>query len=682
MTELQTLKEQTEKDYAAIEDAIESADEDMRFISEDGGMWQGYLEDTVDDSRVKLELDVTSPHVMRYIGERNKNRANAVFTPDDINTNEDDAELLNGVYRSDFKDNDGQISQDLSIYETAVCGMGAFKLSTRFVDDEDPENEDQEIIWTPITNAYSHVLFDETATRADKADAKRVTLLTAHSKDAFEEQWPDFTPASAFTVNTNRFSWSTREVITVAERYEIKVKKVDIQVWRNVEQNLVKGYNDDEIKDEEAGLKIELESSGWEFVRSRKIKRRTVWKTIFSGQAILEEEKQIPGKWLPVIPMYGIRTYLDNKENYRGLVRKLKDANRVLNTGVSRMTEDASTSGGSLPILTRSQQKSQDVRDSWANKNGGAYVLIDDQLDSQGNPVPNQGVPMLQPNAIDPNTLGVIDVVSNFVQRETGNAPQDQIDPDASGVAIDSLRERENLTTQPVTDNIHQSIKHSAKVYESMAGDTYTRTQMKKVLDITGKQRIEQLNIPSLDPETGNAITLNDLSKGRFSVDIELGPQYESQKAATIGSLERVIEKVGENSPLQPALIGAWVDNIEGTGLDGVKELNRKIMLQNGTAKPESPEEEQMVQAAQSQEDPQAELNKAITNQQNAEAENLRASSAGKVATAQKDMATAEKTKAETAEIVVDINTKLQESRADQIFNRFAERTQIGGGQA
>ena len=52
---------------------------------------------------------------MRYIGERNMNRANVVFTPDDKSTTDDDTELLNGIYRSDFKDNDGQIALDPAI---------------------------------------------------------------------------------------------------------------------------------------------------------------------------------------------------------------------------------------------------------------------------------------------------------------------------------------------------------------------------------------------------------------------------------------------------------------------------------------------------------------------------------------------------------------------------------------
>lgn len=663
--ELNKYKSDMTKDYDALRDTRIAANEDMRFIGVDGGMWEDFLNNTYSDDRVKLELDITSPYVMRYIGERNMNRANVVFTPDDVNTSPEDADLLNGIYRSDFKDNDGQMSQDTAIYETSVCGAGAFKISTRFVDEEDPENENQETVWTPIINAYDHVMFDETATRADKADAKRVTVLTGHSPDSFKNQWPDAKPLSAYTPeSSSTFSWFSREVVYVAERYEINIENESVQVWQNVELSQIKAYPE---KDMET-VQPELEALGWEFVRKRTMKRRTVWKSIFNGAEFLEKPKRIPGKWLPIIPMYGIRTYVGNVENYRGLVRKLKDANRVLNTSISRMTEDSSVTGNSLPIFTRDQMKSKDVRDSWADKSDKAFMLVDPQLDADGRSLPFAGVPTLPTNQVDPNTLGVVDIVSNFVQRETGNAPQDAIDPDASGKAIDALKAREDLNTQVITDNIHQSIKHSGKVWEAISADIYTRSQMKKVLGVDGSVKHEQLNKASLDPQTGNPITINDISKGRFSVDIELGPQYESQKAATIGSLERVIEKVGENSALQPALIGAWIDNIEGTGLEGVKELNRNNMLRQGIVKPATPEEEQIVAQSQGQQDPNDELVKAATEQQKAEAENLRAASAGKIASAQKDLATAEKTKAETAEIVTDIGIK----RAEQTLRKFA----------
>ncbi|MCP5005820.1 MAG: hypothetical protein GY941_18075, partial [Planctomycetes bacterium] len=560
---------------------MQAATEDMRFIGVDGGMWEDYQTDTYDDSRVKLELDVTSPHVMRYVGERNLNRANVVFTSNDKATTDKDAQLLNGIYRADFKDNDGGISQDNAVYEVSICGMGAFKLATKFVDEDDPENEDQEIIFKPITNAFNHVVFDETATRIDKADAKRVTVLTPHSPDSFAEQWPDASQVSAPHGRqfSRGFQWFTREVIYTATRYQIKTINDPVEVWRNVVLNEVKAFTVKDLDDDEQGLRDELKLLGWEYVRTRKLKRQTVWQTVFSGDEILEKEKRIAGKYLPIIPMYGVRTYIDNKENFRGLVRKLKDSNRALNSGVSRMSEDASSTGTQIPILWTDEATSEVAKNSWKDPAGNSMVIVDPVDDGNGGRLPKT-IPFMPTSQIDPNTMGLIEVVSNFVQRETGNAPQDQVDPDASGKAIDALEDRQNLTTQLITDNILQSVKHEGKVYLSMAADIYTKSQMKKTIGVDGKSiKFEQLKHHTLDPQTGNPITLNDLSRGRFSVDVEVGTQYESQKAATIGSIERVIEKVGEQSPLQPALVGAWVENIEGTGLEGVKKVNRDLML-------------------------------------------------------------------------------------------------------
>lgn len=666
MADIDQYKLDVAKDYNASEDTRVKANEDMRFIGVDGGMWEGFLQDThnADTRRARLEFDITSDYVMRYVGEWTLNRANVLYTQDDKATTEADAELLNGVYRADFKDNDGQISQDTAVFEAAVCGSGAFKMTTEFVDPEDPENEDQEVVWEPINNAFSHVMWDENAKRPDKADAKRCTVLTGYSKDAFEEAWPDAEPSSAYTPhNYAEFNWCTREVIYVAERFDIKIEKETVQVWQHVAGNQIKAFNLEEFE----LIEDELKAMGWEFVRERKINRRIVEKSIFTGNEFLEEAKKIAGKWIPVIPMYGFRTYVDNVEYTRGLVRKLKDANRTINMGISRMAESSSSSGDTVPIFTRRQVEGLET--NWADKTNKPYQVINDLTDAQGNPIASPPVGYLQPNQVDPNTISILDTVSNFVQRQTGNAPQDSIDPDASGKAINALRKRENLNTQVISDNILQSIKHSGKVYRAIAGEIYTRSQMKKIIGIDGSIKIEQLNIQSLDPQTGNPTQLNDLSRGRFSVDVEVGPQYESQKEATIESIEKVIEKIPENSPYLGPLLAMWMDNIQGTGLKPLKEFNRQLMLKQGLVEPETDEEKQMIQKLQQETDPNDELIKAATLQQQAEAKNLEASSVGKIASAQKDLATAEKTKAETADIVVDIGIK----RSEQILKRFAQ---------
>jgi len=654
------------KDYNASEETRERSNEDMRFIGVDGGMWEGFLQDThnSDTGRARLEFDITSDYVMRYVGEWTLNRANVLYTQDDKATSEEDAELLNGVYRADFKDNDGQIAQDCAVYEAAICGVGAFKMTTEFVDPEDPENENQEVVWQPIVNAFNHVMWDENAKRSDKADAKRCTVLTGYSKDAFHDAWPDAMPSSAYTPHSySEFNWNTRDVIYIAERFDVKIEKEKVQVWRHIVGNQIKAFNPEEFE----LVGEELKAMGWEFVRERHIKRRVIHKSIFSGSEFLEESKRVAGRWIPIIPVYGFRTYIDNVEYTRGLVRKLKDANRTINMAISKVAEGSASSGDTVPIFTRQQVKG--LESLWGDKTNKAYMVINDLIDAAGNPIASGPVGTVTPNQVDPNTITVIDAVSGFVQKQTGNAPQNTVDPSASGKAINALRKRENLNTQVISDNILQSIKHSGKVYRAIAGEIYTRSQMKKIIGLDGTIKMEQLNVQSLDPQTGNPIQLNDLSRGRFSVDVEVGPQYESQKEATIESIEKVIEKIPPDSPYLGPLLAMWMENIQGTGLKPLKEFNRNLMLKQGLVNPETDEEKQMLAEMQQQQDPNDELVKAATMQQQAEAKNLEAASVGKIASAQKDLAMAEKVKAETAEIVLDIGNK----RAEAILSRFSQ---------
>jgi hypothetical protein len=657
---LDQYKREVADDWDATQDTREAQNEDMRFVTVDGGMWENWLDSTYDDvngpSRVKMELDITSDYVMRYVGEWTLNRANVTYTPDDAATTDDDAELLNGVYRGDFKENDGQISQDNAILEMALCGVGAFKISTKFVDEEDPENENQEIIWEPIHNAFNHVVWDENAKRIDKADAKRVTVLYGYTNTAFEAEWPDATPSSAYSPETYKgsFNWNNNEQIYVAQRYDVEVVKEKVQVWQNEQLNKVRAYPDSDFPE----LKDELEALGWEFVRERKIDRRVVSKTVFSGQEILEETKRIAGKYLPIIPVYGYRTYVDGEEHSRGLVRKQKDANRSFNMAVSKTAETSASGSDNKPIVFADQVKG--LESFWQNPDMYAYLPIHPVVDGQGNKQFIGQAGELQPKQIDPNTMALMDVVGSYVQRVTGNAPQDTIDPNASGKAINALRARENLNTQVPTDNALQAIKHSGKVYRSIAGEVYNRAQMKRVVGIDGSTNMEMLNQASLDPQSGNPININDLSQGRFAVDVEVGPQYESQKEATIESIERILSTIQSDNPYFGPLLAMWMENISGTGLGPLKEFNRQLMLRQGLVEPETPEEEAQLQQLAQQTDPQQDLIEAATNQQNAEAQNLQASSVQKMADAQLK-------KAQAAEKVVDIGIK----RTEQTLRRL-----------
>lgn len=670
--DLEEMKEDTSKDYDLTQQQRESANEDLRFCTVEGGMWEGYLEDTHDENsgRTRMELDIVSDYVERFVGEWTQNRTNVTYTPSDDATTDEDSEMLNGMYRADFKDYNGQNAQDNAVREVAYTGSGAFMLKARYDEEDNVENPKQHIAWKTIWNAHNHVLWDSNAKESDKSDARRCTLLWAYTEDAFEEEYPNKAAVSAYTPSNRSFlnrHWRSNKMIYVAERYEIEKKRERIHVYENFETGKIERIKESEIK----LVEEDLEAMGFKYKRSRTVLTQNCYRTVFSGEEILEKRKRIVGKYIPVIAMYGYRTYVDDREYSRGLVRKLKDAQRLFNSNISKMAETAAFAPTDKPVFTRAQIEG--ISHLWQDMTNKAYAVVNDLYDADGNLIPSGPIATLTAPQVDPNTIASTEIVGNFVQMRTGNAPQDQIDPDASGKAINALRKRENLNTQTISDNIRNSIKRSGEVYRAMAAEVYNSKRVKRLVAEDGTESTIQLFKTTLDTDTGMLIEINKPGQGRFKVDVEVGPQYESQKEATIESIERLIERLPENSPYFMPLLSMWIENIVGTGLDPIKDFNRKEMLTMGLVEPATDEEKQFLaeQQAQAQEDPNAELVQAAARNEESKARKQETAAA-------LDLAKVEETQANTAKIINEIGMGRVQQLLDMAAGRAQATSEVG----
>lgn len=662
---LTKFKEDIVRDADVTDDQREQANEDMRFINVAGGMWEGFLINDFTEDRVKLEFDVVSNFLQRFLGKWDLNRIGVEYKSDDDKTSDDDAELLNGIYRADYRNNSGDIATDLAVDEASTCGVGAMKLATIFENDEDPENDNQRIEWRPIHNAYNSVFWDEAAQRIDKRDARRCTVLKTFTKSSFKDEWPDFEPVSAYQPDSLQFqnvNVQSTDLVYIATRYEVVRRKETVFVYNNLETREVEVYSEDDhdlIKDE-------LRASEFHnFVRERTMIRRRVEKTVFSGDAILEPTKRIAGKWLPIVPFYGYRSYVDGVEWYRGLVRKLKDAARLFNMQVSQMAENAASNGQEVPIFLRDQMLNPDIQDIWADKNNKPYLVVDPVRDADGNVIASGPIAYNKPNQLDGNVSALLQIVPGYIQDVTGGMPQETLNPDMSGKAIRALMEREDLTTWKVTKNISDAIKWSGEIYQSMAAEVYTTQRIIKTIGKDGSDGEVQLLKTVLDSETGKMVESNTLRGKRFRAWADKGPSYSTLREQTVEDLKGMLEvlvNVEGGAQYTPALIAVLLDNITGVGLDPIKDLNRRIMLQQGLVKPETDEEEAMLkqlQEAAQQPDPQQALIEAAAAQQNAEARSLDASSTQKVADSRKK-------EAETVEIISGISRDDQKLLLDE----------------
>jgi hypothetical protein len=680
---LEQFKQDVSDDYELTEKQREDQGKDIRFIGVTGGMWEDYLEKThgEDSDRARLEFDMTSERLFKFVGEWTKSRAGVIYQPDDMATSDDDAKLLTGIYRGDFRENGGKPAQDNAIFEAAACGMGAIQLSEQFVDEEDPENENQEIIFKTVHSAYDQVMFDSNAKEANKSDARWVTKLTGYTPKAFDAKYPGTAKASAYVPNNqygNNFDWYSQELIYIAERWEIEKNREDVSVYQNVKLNKIKAYPKADVTDD---VKAELEAFGWEFVRDRKITRQVVMKSIFTGQEFIEEPKRISGKFLPIVPFYAYRVFIDGKEHTWGLVRKLMDGNRALNTMISKLTETSAASADSINIYLEDQVEGHESE--LADNTNKAYQVVNPAYDENGTLIAAGPVGRIDPPAVDQSAMTAIGIITNHMLQKSGEN-QDSKNPDLSGVALKAVFARENSTTQVISNHIIESLGQVGRVYRSKAGDIYTRSMMKKSISADGTLTNVELNKVFLDPQTANAININDLSQGRFSTTVDVGPMYETQQEATVDSIERLLEKLPPNSPLQSAAISMWISNQQGIGLEPLKKLNRRNMIQQGLIDPETDDEKQELQQSQQQKDPNADLMAAATKQAdgeanlaNARADGQQAKTAKEMAEVGKTQAETEKVKADTAEIVVDINSKMKEGAAADSFNRFTKNAQI-----
>lgn len=610
---LQKFKNDFLTDYAVYEEQRDQANAELRFCTVTGGQWEGWLETHYQD-RSKIELDQVSDYLYRTYGQWVENRLSVNYEPDDDATSDEDAELLDGLFRRDMRKDNGYLAVDSAVFESMACGIGAWHLSTRYADEEDPEDDSQDIFVEQINNAYSMVAFGP-ARRVDKADATRCTILFPYTRQAFEEKWPDAQVVSAAAPDDRSwFNWSNRNLVYVACRYDVRVTNVTMHTWAHPVTGEIERLTDKELEDDRA----ELVNAGFQEIKVKRIRQRQVFKTLFCGGDILEPEKRIAGKYIPVIPVYAYRSFVDGVEYYHGVIRKRMDSQRLLNMSASLLAEEAAYNHEPKPLVAPEQV--QGLESHWAaDRHNKPYLPIHPLRNDDGEIQVPGILGTLEGARLGQAAQSLIEITSNFIQQGTGGAPQDTLDTDASGKAINAVLKRVDLNTRPVFDNISAAMKHFGEVYRCMAAEVYRDNRSMKLPNEKGDVRGVRLMEMRASPD---GITYgNDPARGKFNVVVDTGPSYETQREETIVALKDIAQALGPQHPLTSIVISQIIQLLPQQGMSDIKEYVRKQLLVQGAVKPETEEEMAMVQAAmQPKEDAQAQWLKAAAIEQQTQA--------------------------------------------------------------
>lgn len=574
-----------------IEEQRDMCNEDIRFITTPAAQWEGFLREQF-SNRPRFQLDMVSQAVNRFYGEWLTNRSTVKFRPED-GKSEKEADILTGLYRKDERRSGSGFAIDNAILEGIQGGMGAYKISTEYVDDEDEENDDQYVTFEPIYSAHSSVVWDPNAKRMDKADAEWCFVLHELDYESYKRQFPDSEPSSFTQINDRReFNWSTNNnTYFIAERYGKVENKTKAISYKHPITGEKRTYYKEEIED----VVDELADMGFEFIKEKTVTQRYIEKSIISGTSeYLEKPERINGKRIPVIPFYAYWTYTDGQEFFWGLVRDKKDAQRLFNMQVSSLAEIAATSVKQVPIFTPEQVLGHEH--NWAQAHLGKknYQLANPLRNGDGTIAALGPVGTVSPPIVDPALGALMDVTGNYINKETGVAPQEVNDPDASGVAIREAKELVNMNTQSIMKNIDGMLARGGDVYREVAADIYDQPRVMTLLGEDSLESTIQLFETAIDQETGKAIELNDITKGKFEVISSTGPDYSSRRQDTVENLMEIMQTLAptqQGQEYMPALVGMMIDNMDGTNLDDLKKFNNQKMMEMGLKDPETDEE-------------------------------------------------------------------------------------------
>ena len=577
--------------------------EDRRFYSIAGAQWEGRMFEQW-GNKPKIEVNKVHRGVMRIINEYRNNRISVEYIPKDGTEADELAETCNGLYRADEIDSHAEEAMDNAFEEAVGGGFGAWRLRTELEDEyaEDEEEEDyQRIRFEPIFDADSTVFFDLNAKRQDKSDAMFAFVLTAMTPEAYEAEWNDDPASWPKSVYMTQFDWSTQDAVYVAEYYVVEKRKEKVFIYADVLGN-EEEYTREDLEDEETALMIA--ATGMTLVREKTRKLRKIHKWILSGGGVLEDSGYIAGSHIPIVPVYGKRWFVDNRERFMGAVRLAKDSQRLKNMQLSKLAEISAYSAARKPIMTPEQIAGHE--NVWGNDNveNYRYLLLNPVTDGQGNEQPMGPIGYSEPPDIPQPLAALLQITEQDVADLMGmQDAAEEMTPNISGKAIELIQTRVDQNNFIYMSNMSKAVKRCGEIWLSMARDVYVeRGRKMKTVAESGDIAGITLNTPTIDEETSATVYANDLERAKFDVAVTVGPSSDSKRAATVRSLVGMLQFAQNDPEMSTVLTSMAMMNMEGEGLKDVRKFFRTRLVKMGAVEPNEEEMQAMEAELQAQE--------------------------------------------------------------------------------
>lgn len=498
--------------------------DDLNFRA--GQQWPQQIEaDRKLSQRPCLTINRLPQFIKQVVNEQRQNRPSIQINPVGDGADQDTAEILQGLTRHIEINSNADVAYDTAFDHAATHGFGYFRVITEYQDDK---SFDQEILFKRIINPFT-VYFDPTCNEPDYSDARFAFIVEDFTESEFKEQYPgsDTAGLSDFSsVGDNISAWIGPGHIRVAEYFWIENETKTLVVLQDGSTTFKES-----LPDNGAGIAfqnsrtVEVQTVNWAKITAKEILEQTVW----------------PGKWIPIVPVLGDEMIVDGKRQLVGIVRFAKDPQRMYNYMRSAITEMIALAPKAPFIVAEGQIEG--FEEQWAQANNRNFAT----LTYKAKGLNGQTLPPPQRNTWEPPIQAVTIALGqseNDLKGTTGiyDASLGERGPEQSGKAILARQKQGDTANFNLIDNLSRSIKHGGRIVLDLIPHIYDAQRTIQIVKPDATHDMVQIAPGAPIEQSPGVEQIYDLTKGKYSVTVSVGPSYQSRRQEAVTSMLEFIK--------------------------------------------------------------------------------------------------------------------------------------------
>ncbi len=460
------------------------------------------------------------------------------------------AEVLAGLIKNIEGQSKAKQAYNHATSQAITGGWGYFRIVTEYIEG----SFDQEIRIKRIKNRFS-VKNDPNASEFDRSDSRFCFISEWIDQAEFDEKWPDAS-RNDMDVSTGEAMehWFKDKSVRVSEYYRIVEGKREIAL---LSDNRVI-----ELNEKNKRIIDELANAGIDIVKKRIAKRNKVEWYKITGSSILEGPVEIPSPYIPVFTVIGTEHILDGEVILEGLVRQAKDSLRQYNYWRTAEIESVALQPKQPFVVGASQLGRYKTQWDRANKDNSSVLIFDDAV----NPTPPQ---RQSPPLASSGNLNAAKAASDDLKSAIGmfDPSIDSRSKEKSGKAIALQEAQSSNGNSHYAENQAVAIAFAGRVLIDMIPRTYDSNRIVRVMFADGSEDDIELFETIVDEETGEEVTVNDLSMGTFNVEVDVGPSYLTKRMEAVDGLMQFFSAVPRAAEIASDLLAKNLDMPEADEL-------------------------------------------------------------------------------------------------------------------